>query len=61
MFVYELTGMINEDMVYILAKEYGWPIPFHQSQFDVLALDDEWEMSRKLAGDGSEVICQFQN
>ena len=32
MFVYELTGMINEDMVYILAKEYGWPIPFHQSQ-----------------------------
>ena len=53
--------MINEDMVYILAKEYGWPIPFHQSQFDVLALDDEWEVSRKLARDGSEVICQFQN
>jgi len=48
MLVYEFTGMINEDMVYILAKEDGWPIPFHQSQFNVLALDDEWEMSREM-------------
>jgi len=61
MLVYEFMGMINEDMVYIFAKEYGWPIPFHQSLFDILALDNEWEMSRKLAGDGSEIVCQIQN
>jgi len=41
MLVYEFTGMINEDMVYILAKEDGWLIPFRQSLLDIFALDDK--------------------
>lgn len=48
-------------MIYILAEENGRPIPFHQSILDVFALDDEREVSGKLAGDGSEFVCQLQN
>lgn len=50
--VNQFSGTRGQNREDLFAQFGGRPIPFGDGVFDIFALDDKWEISRKLPGAG---------